>query len=156
MVVKNIAKLLPAEFQKGLSYFTQFEYHALMKIEINTPQAPAPVGPYNQSISAGGMLYISGQIAIEPSSGKLIQNSIEEETAQVMQNIGAILDAAGLGFADIVKCSVFVRDMENFGRINTVYAGFFEGIVAPARELVQVVRLPKDGNIEISAIALLK
>jgi len=127
-----------------------------MKTQINTTNAPAPVGPYNQSIAAGGMLYISGQIAIDPGTGQLVQDSIEAETDQVMRNIGAILEAAGLTYADLVKCSVFVMDMENFGRINTVYARYFEGHVAPARELVQVVRLPKDGNIEISAIAVMK
>jgi 2-iminobutanoate/2-iminopropanoate deaminase len=127
-----------------------------MKTQINTTNAPAPVGPYNQSIVAGGMLFISGQIAIDPASGQLKQDSIEVETTQVMKNIGAILEAAGVGFADVVKCSVFVTDMENFGRINVVYAGYFEGVVAPARELVQVARLPKDGNIEISAIAVMK
>jgi 2-iminobutanoate/2-iminopropanoate deaminase len=127
-----------------------------MKQAINTTQAPAPVGPYNQSIAAGGMLYISGQIAIVPETGALIQDSIEAETTQVMKNLDAILREAGLDYQDLVKCSVFVKNMDHFGRINAIYTGFFEGLVAPARELVEVVRLPKDGNIEISAIALLK
>jgi 2-iminobutanoate/2-iminopropanoate deaminase len=127
-----------------------------MKTEINTTNAPAPVGPYNQSIAAGGMLYISGQVAIDPPSGNMIQDTIEAETTQVMRNIGAILAAAGLDYRDIVKCSVFVSDIGNFSRINAIYAGFFEGVVAPARELVQVARLPKDANIEISAIAVMK
>jgi 2-iminobutanoate/2-iminopropanoate deaminase len=127
-----------------------------MKTHINTEKAPAPVGPYNQSIAAGGMLFISGQIAIDPASGQMIRGSIEEETTMVLNNVGAILAAAGLGFADIVKCSVFVKDMEHFGRINAVYATYFEGMVAPARELVEVVRLPKDANIEISVIADMK
>lgn len=127
-----------------------------MKQAVNTVHAPAPVGPYNQSIAAGGMLYISGQIAIVPETGDLIQESIEAETTQVMKNLGAILREAGLDYADLVKCSVFVKDMDHFARINAIYSGFFEGITAPARELVEVVRLPKDGNIEISAIALLK
>jgi 2-iminobutanoate/2-iminopropanoate deaminase len=127
-----------------------------MKQAVNTDQAPAPVGPYNQSIAAGGMLYISGQIAIVPETGDLNQESIEAETTQVMKNLGAILREAGLDYADLVKCSVFVKDMDHFGRINVIYSGFFEGVTAPARELVEVVRLPKDGNIEISAIALLK
>lgn len=128
----------------------------MMKKSINTENAPAPVGPYNQSIVAGGMLYISGQVAIDPASGSMIQDSIEAETTRVMQNIGAILHAAGLDYNAIAKCSVFVTDIENFSRINTVYATFFEGMTAPARELVQVTRLPKDANIEISAIALMK
>lgn len=127
-----------------------------MKKAFNTEHAPAPVGPYNQSIAAGDMLFISGQIAIDPSTGVLIRDTIEDETTRIMQNIGAILDAAGLGFADIVKCTVFVTDMDHFARINGIYASFFEGMTAPARELVQVARLPKDANIEISAIALLK
>jgi 2-iminobutanoate/2-iminopropanoate deaminase len=127
-----------------------------MKTAVNTPEAPAPVGPYNQSIAAGGMLYISGQIPIDPSSGVLILDSIEAETVQVMENIGAILAHAGLSFADLVKCSVFVTDIDHFSRINAVYSGYFEGLTAPARELVQVVRLPKDANVEISAIAVMK
>ena len=127
-----------------------------MKTIINTEHAPAPVGPYNQSIAAGGLLFISGQVAIDPASGKLNQDSIEAETTQVLQNIGAILKAAELSFAEVVKCSVFVKDMDHFGRINAVYTGFFEGVAAPARELVEVARLPLDANIEISAIAVLK
>ena len=127
-----------------------------MKKAINTDTAPALVGPYNQSIAAGGMLYISGQVAIDPSTGEMVQDTIESETGQVLRNIGAVLQAAGLDFSDVVRCSVFVTDIGNFGRINTAYAAVFEGTVAPARELVQVARLPKDANIEISAIALLR
>ncbi len=127
-----------------------------MKTAINTPLAPLPIGPYNQSIAAGGMLYISGQIPIDPASGQLIQDTIEQETSQVLRNIGAILHEAGLSFSDVVKCSVFVKNIDDFARINVVYAGFFDGTVAPARELVEVVRLPKNANIEISVIALLK
>jgi len=127
-----------------------------MKTVVNTVQAPAPVGPYNQSIAAGGMLFISGQVAIDPSTGEMIQETIEAETTRVLQNIGAILRAAGLDYADVLKCSVFVTDIGNFGRINAIYAGFFDGTIAPARELVEVVRLPKDAHIEISAIALMK
>lgn len=127
-----------------------------MKRAINTSQAPAPIGPYNQSIAAGGMLFISGQIPIDPATGQLIQGSIEQEASQVLRNIGAILQEAGLSFNDVVKCSVFVKNMDDFGRINTVYSGFFDGTVPPARELIQAVRLPKDANIEISAIAVMK
>ena len=127
-----------------------------MKQAINTEKAPAPVGPYNQSIAAGGMLYISGQVALAPGTGEMRQDSIEIETRQVLENIGAILDAAGLGFGHVVKCSVFVSDIENFSRINAVYATFFEGLLPPARELVEVSRLPKDANIEISAIAVMQ
>jgi 2-iminobutanoate/2-iminopropanoate deaminase len=127
-----------------------------MKSAINTPNAPLPIGPYNQSIAAGGMLFVSGQIPIDPSTGELIQDTIEQETAQVLRNIGAILQAAGLTFADVVKCSVFVKNIDDFSRINAVYAGFFDGTVAPARDLVEVVRLPRNANIEISAIAVMK
>lgn len=127
-----------------------------MKTPVNTDAAPAPVGPYNQSIAAGGFLFVSGQIPIDPATGNLLQDSIEQETTQVLQNIRAILQAAGADPADVVKCSVFVTDISHFGRINAVYTQFFEGTVAPARELVQVSQLPKGANIEISAIAVLK
>jgi 2-iminobutanoate/2-iminopropanoate deaminase len=124
-----------------------------MKKIINSEQAPAPVGPYNQAIIYNGILFASGQIALHPQTGELITASIEEETRQVMSNIKAILDAAGIGFGDIVKCSVFVTDIGNFSRINAVYATYFEGVDAPARELVQVAALPKGANVEISVIA---
>lgn len=124
-----------------------------MKKIINTPNAPAPVGPYNQAIIHNGTLYASGQIAIKPSTGELVQGSIEEETRQVMENIKAILDEAGLSFHDVIKCSVFVKDMHNYSRINGVYAEYFDEDTAPARELVEVANLPKFVNIEISVIA---
>lgn len=127
-----------------------------MKTAINSSHAPAPIGPYNQSIAAAGLLFVSGQIAIDPPTGNLIQDTIEQETSQVLRNIGAILNEAGLTFADIVKCSVFIKNMGDFGRINEVYAGFFDGTIPPARETVEVSNLPKNVNIEISAIALLK
>lgn len=124
-----------------------------MKKIIKTDQAPLPIGPYNQAVMFGKTLYVSGQIAIEPTTGNLIMDSIEAETEQVIKNIGAILQAAGLGFENVVKCSVFVKDMEMFSRINTIYAKFFEESNAPARELVQVSNLPKYVNVEISCIA---
>lgn len=120
---------------------------------INTEKAPSPVGPYNQSIITGEHVFISGQIALEPSTGELILDTIEEETRQVMRNLGAILEAHGLGYADIISCSVFVKDMDAYGRINDVYASYFDEETAPTRALVEVARLPKDVNIEISAIA---
>lgn len=121
---------------------------------INTSNAPAPVGPYNQSIMANGTLYISGQIAIDPPTGNLITASIEEETHQVMKNLGEILKEAGMTYENIVKCSVFVKDMGMYGRINAIYAEYFDESTAPARELVEVVNLPKYVNVEISAIAV--
>lgn len=124
-----------------------------MKKIINTEKAPAPVGPYNQSVRFGDMLLVSGQIALDPATGNLVEGSIEEETEQVMKNLEAILTEAGLGFEDVLKCSVFVSDMHNYSRINAVYAKYFNEDTAPARELVEVANLPKFVNIEISLIA---
>jgi 2-iminobutanoate/2-iminopropanoate deaminase len=98
-------------------------------------------------------MYVSGQIPLDPHSGVLVSGTIEEETHQVMKNIGAILQAAGCSFGDILKCSVFVTDINDFGRINAVYATYFDADHAPARELVQVAALPKGANVEISVIA---
>lgn len=125
-----------------------------MKQIINSPKAPAPVGPYNQAIQSGNTLYISGQIPIDPSSGQIVSESIESETRQVLENIKSILEHAGYSLDNVVKCSVFVTDMNNFSRINGVYATYFKEENAPARELVQVSALPKFVNIEISAIAV--
>ncbi len=124
-----------------------------MKKIINPSNSPAPVGPYNHSTLFNGMLFTSGQIAINPESGELIIDTIEEETHQVMKNIQTILKAAGLTFEDVLKCSVFVSDMNNYSRINAVYAKYFNEDTAPARELVEVANLPKFVNIEISVIA---
>lgn len=121
---------------------------------INTPLAPSPVGPYNQSVKAGNTLYLSGQIAIDQSTGNLILSSIEEETHQVMNNIKHVLSAANMTFENIVKCSVFVSDMNMYTRINAVYAEYFDEETAPARELVEVANLPKFVNVEISCIAI--
>ncbi len=124
-----------------------------MKEIINTSKAPAPVGPYNQSVKAGGLLFCSGQIAIDPATGNLVMDDIEAETRQVMKNIEELLAASGLTFEDVVKASVFVKDMNLYGRINAVYAEYFDEDTAPARELVEVANLPKFVNIEISVIA---
>ncbi len=124
-----------------------------MKKIIQTPHAPAPVGPYNQAIAHNGTLYVSGQIAIDPTTGELVMDNIEAETHQVMKNIQAILTEAGIGFEQVLKCSVFVKDMHNYGRINAVYSSYFNDDTAPARELVEVANLPKFVNIEISVIA---
>lgn len=120
---------------------------------INTENAPAPVGPYNQAVMAGKLLFVSGQIAIDPATGELVNDNIENETHQVMKNIDEILKAAEMGFENVVKASVFVSDMNNYARINAVYAQFFEDNIAPARELVEVANLPKFVNVEISVIA---
>jgi len=120
---------------------------------INTPNAPAPVGAYNQAILHNGVLYVSGQIALHPTSGELVQDDIETETRQVLDNLSAILEAAGTNRDNVIKCSVFVSDIENFGRINTVYSEYFDADNAPARALVEVANLPKYVNVEISCIA---
>ena len=123
-----------------------------MKKIIQTSNAPAPIGPYNQAVLSGNTLYTSGQIAINPATGELVQDSIEAETHQVMKNIGAILTEAGLTYENILKASVFVKDMHMYSRINAVYAEYFDEATAPARELVEVANLPKFVNIEISVI----
>ena len=123
------------------------------KIIIRTTNAPAPIGPYNQAILAGDTLYISGQICIDPVSGELKKKDIQEETHQVMQNLKAILLASGTGFNNVVKTTIFITDMNQFGEINEVYGKYFEGDF-PARETVQVAALPKFVNVEISMIAI--
>lgn len=127
---------------------------------ITSAHAPAPIGPYNQAILAGNMLFISGQICIDPSTGELKNKSVQEETEQVMKNLEAILTTAGLGFADVVKTTIFLTDMNRFAEVNEVYGRFFsagasgEPPVHPARETVQVSALPKFVNVEISMIAV--
>lgn len=127
-----------------------------MKQIIQTDKAPAPIGPYNQATLHNGTLYISGQIPLDPATGELVLGSIEDETHQVMKNLQGILEAAGLTFEDVLKCSVFVSDINLFSRINVVYGQYFNDETAPARELVQVANLPRFVNIEISAIAAAK
>lgn len=119
---------------------------------INTSKAPAPIGPYNQATKANNMLFISGQIPINPETGELVSSSIEDETHMVMKNLGAILNEAGLAYEHVLKTSIFISDMNNFGKINEIYGMYFTEN-EPARETVQVSRLPKDVNVEISAIA---
>ena len=126
-----------------------------MKTIIQTHNAPSPVGPYNQAVLADKTLYLSGQIALDPSSGQLKMDSIEEETHQVMKNIGAVLSEAGSSYDKVVKCTIFMADMNDYSRINDVYASYFDEQTAPAREAVQVSRLPKDVHVEISCIAIL-
>ncbi|MCR4031277.1 MULTISPECIES: RidA family protein [Flavobacterium] len=125
-----------------------------MKKIIFTEKAPAPIGPYNQAVLSGNTLYASGQIAINPESGELITDNINDETNQVMKNIAAILEAAGMTFENVVKSTIFIMDMNNFGAINTVYGSYFNEKTAPARETVQVACLPKNVNVEISIIAV--
>ena len=125
-----------------------------MKKIINTPNAPAPIGPYNQAVMVGNMLYTSGQIAIHPKSGELVLDSITNETKQVMENLKAVLLAADMTFDNVIKSTIFISDMNNFGDINKVYGTYFDAETAPARETVEVANLPKFVNVEISVIAV--
>ena len=122
---------------------------------INTPKAPAPIGPYNQAIKAGNMIFISGQVAIKPGSGELANADIIEETHQVMKNLKAILSEAGTDFNTVVKTTIFLSDMELFGQVNEIYGKYFDADF-PARETVAVKGLPKNVNVEISMIAITK
>jgi len=126
-----------------------------MKKIINTPNAPAPIGPYNQAVLSGNMLFTSGQIAIDPTTGDLVMDNIAEETRQVMENLKAVLTEAGMDFSHVLKASIFITDMASFSKINEVYTSYFDEATAPARETVQVVNLPKYVNVEISMIASL-
>ncbi|MEM0938636.1 MAG: RidA family protein [Bacteroidota bacterium] len=124
-----------------------------MKEIIHSEKAPAPIGPYSQAVKAANTLYISGQIPIDQETGKLVDSSIEDETEQVMKNIRNILEEAGLGFGNVVKCSIFVSDMDNFSRVNAIYGKYFQRN-PPARETIEVGGLPKNVNIEVSCIAV--
>ncbi len=126
----------------------------IMKKIIFTDKAPAPIGPYNQAVLVGNTLYTSGQIAINPQTNELILSDIETETKQVMENMKAVLEAANMTFEDVVKTSIFISDMNNFAKINSVYAQYFKEEFAPARETVEVACLPKNVNVEISMIAI--
>ena len=126
-----------------------------MKTIIFTEKAPAPIGPYNQAVLVGNTLYTSGQIAINPATGELVTSNIEAETKQVMENMKAVLEAAGMTFENVVKSTIFIMNMGDFGAINTVYGSYFNEKIAPARETVQVACLPKNVNVEISMIAIM-
>lgn len=125
-----------------------------MKKIIFTAKAPAPIGPYNQAVLVGNTLYTSGQIAINPATNELVLDNIETETKQVMENLKAVLEAAEMTFENVIKVSIFISDMNNFSKINTIYGAYFNEATAPARETVQVAGLPKNVNVEISAIAI--
>lgn len=125
----------------------------MAKTVVYSEQAPEPIGPYSQAIQVGNMLFISGQIAIQQSTGNILKDSIEQETTQVMINLNEILKSAGMDFQNVVKCSIFLKDMNNFPKVNEVYGKYFQAN-PPARETVEVSRLPKDVNVEISCIAV--
>ena len=120
---------------------------------IFTEKAPKPIGPYSQAVMRGNSLFVSGQVAIVPSTGEVVSSGIENETKQVMENIKAIIEQSGMKMSDIVKSSIFLIDMNNFGKMNEVYGNYFPSN-PPARETVQVSALPKNVNVEISAIAM--
>ena len=120
---------------------------------VYTENAPAPIGPYSQAVKAGNTLYVSGQIAIDPATGDLVNMNITLETQQVMKNLHLILERAGMDFSNVVKCTIFVKDLNNFKAINEEYGKSFK-TEPPARETVEVSRLPKDVNVEISCIAV--
>ena len=124
-----------------------------MKTIITTKNAPAPIGPYNQAVLYGGFLYTSGQIAIHPQTNILILDDIKTETKQVMENLKAVLEAANMTFENVIKSTIFISNMDDFGLINEVYGSYFDDTNAPARETVQVAKLPKNVNVEISMIA---
>ncbi|MDG1760448.1 MAG: RidA family protein [Flavobacteriaceae bacterium] len=124
-----------------------------MKKIIETSNAPAPIGPYNQAVLKGDTLYVSGQIALNPTTMELEMDTIENETVQVMENLKAVLNASEMTFENVVKTSIFLADMNNFAKINAIYGQYFDEKTAPARETVQVSVLPKSVNIEISLIA---
>ena len=125
-----------------------------MKKIIYTENAPAPIGPYNQAVLVGNTLYTSGQIALNPLTMELVLDDIETETKQVMENMKAVLAAADMTFENVIKTSIFIMNMNDFNRINSIYGSYFDEATAPARETVQVACLPKNVNIEISMIAI--
>ena len=125
----------------------------MTKEVIYSAQAPEPIGPYSQAIKAGNMLFVSGQVAIQKSSGQVITGNIVDETAQVMKNLEEVLKSANMDFSHVVKCTIFLKDMNNFPNVNEVYGKSFK-TNPPARETVEVSRLPKDVNVEISCIAV--
>ena len=125
-----------------------------MKKIIYTDKAPAPIGPYNQAVLVGNTVYTSGQIALNPATMELVLDDIETETKQVMENMKAVLAAADMTFENVIKTTIFIMNMGDFARINTVYGSYFDEATAPARETVQVACLPKNVNIEISMIAV--
>lgn len=121
---------------------------------IFTKDAPAPIGPYNQAISHNGLVYVSGQIALDPATGELRISSLEEETRLVLKNLGSVLAAAGSSYEQVIKCSIFLSDMSLFSQINQIYGEYFPEATAPARETVAVKGLPRGVNVEISCIAI--
>jgi len=125
-----------------------------MKQIITTDKAPAPIGPYNQAVLSGNTLYMSGQIAFNPLTMELVMDDIPSETHQVMKNLKAVLEASDMTFENVVKTTIFLSDMDNFSQVNEVYGSYFNNNTAPARETVQVAKLPRNVNVEISMISV--
>ncbi|MEO0376052.1 MAG: RidA family protein [Cyanobacteria bacterium P01_A01_bin.17] len=121
---------------------------------IHTDHAPAPVGPYNQAVQAAGMIFVSGQIALDPVNGTIVGTDVSQQTEQVMKNLAAVLAAAGVGWPQVVKTTVFLADMNDFSTVNQIYAQYFDEATAPARACVEVARLPKDVLVEIDCVAV--
>lgn len=128
---------------------------SLAKEAISTTQAPAAIGPYSQGVRSGDLLFLSGQVGFDPATGNVVEGGVEAQTHRVLANVSALLSAAGLGFADVVKTTVFLKSMGDFAAMNAIYAGSFApaGVVPPARSTVEVARLPKDALVEIEVIA---
>lgn len=121
---------------------------------VSTPDAPGAIGPYNQAIVAGGFVHCSGQVALDPESMTVIDGDVAAQTERVMKNLAAVLEAAGSGFEKAVRCTIFLKSMDDFGAVNDVYGRWFEGMEPPARACVEVARLPKDVLVEIDCLAL--
>jgi 2-iminobutanoate/2-iminopropanoate deaminase len=119
---------------------------------IHTPEAPEPIGPYSQAVEHNGLLYVSGQISLDPATGRMVQDSIEEEADRVMKNLAAILEAAGTTFSSVLKTTILLSDMQHFAAVNGIYAGYFEEGMVPARETFAAAGLPRQANIEISMV----
>ena len=139
--------------KKDLNLIDHFNKLIMKKIIINTNNAPAPIGPYNQAVKINNMLFISGQVAIDPNNNELVNSSISDETHQVMKNLSAILQEAGMDFTNVVKSTIFLSDMSYFNEVNIAYGSYLKDGEEPARETVAVKTLPKEVNIEISMIA---
>jgi 2-iminobutanoate/2-iminopropanoate deaminase len=145
---------------KGKFVYPNFKFIQMSKTIITTTNAPNPIGPYSQAVQKGNILFISGQVCIDPSTGNLKNKDIQEETHQVMHNLKAILQQAGMNFSNVVKTTIFITDMNRFGEINEVYGKYFDSNLPegeagfPARETVQVSALPRFVNVEISMIAM--
>lgn len=142
-----------AQAATDLSQATTSESGPGGPMEVSTPDAPEAIGPYSQAILVGSTLYLAGQIALDPTTGEMVEGGIEAETHQVLRNLGAVLEAAGFGFGDVVQSQVFLADLDDFQAMNAVY-GEYVGDPAPARATVEVARLPRDARIEIQFVAV--